>query len=308
MRRLALFLLDLLLFSAVIVTLFSFLGAFHFFFEWMSHARPLICLACIVLTLLLWFFSTRKKACIGLFLSLLNAVQIISLYVPERMEATGGGTQFKFLQMNIWGGKNKEIKSVIALIEKENADVVGISELTNETWSKLGPKLKSYPYQVVQPSYGGIGLFSKFPIKDGKLEHFGAMRRPRVVAHLKIQDRYINVVFAHPIIPMRRIGFRDAEFLQLAKDINATDEPAILAGDLNCTPWSYKFYELMKNTNLKDSEKGFGYQPSWSTFHWMPLFCIDHLLSSREITAVKRYSGPYVGSDHLPVITVLNLQ
>lgn len=94
----------------------------------------------------------------------------------------------------------------------------------------------------------------------------------------------------------------------LAKDINATDEPSILAGDLNCTPWSYKFYELMKNTSLKDSEKGFGYQPSWSTFHWMPLFCIDHLLSSREITAVKRYSGPYVGSDHLPVITVLNLQ
>ncbi|MBA3858267.1 MAG: hypothetical protein C0507_15290 [Cyanobacteria bacterium PR.3.49] len=307
MRRLVLILLDALLVAAALVTITSFLGGLHFFFEWMSHARTLICIFCILLTLFLMIFSTRKRVWICMFLSLINAVQIISLYVPERAQPRGSGTQFKFLQMNIWGGKNKEIKSVIALIEKENAEVVGISELTNETWSKLGPKLKPYPYQVVQPSYGGIGLFSKFPIEDGKLEHFGAMKRPRVVARLKIRDRYIKVVFAHPIIPMRKIGFRDAEFVQLAKDVNSANEPAILAGDLNCTPWSYKFYELMRNANLKDSEKGFGYQPSWSTFHWLPLFCIDHLLTTREFSILKRYSGPYVGSDHLPVITVLSL-
>lgn len=307
MRRLVAILLDLLLLAAVLVTITSFLGAFHYFFEWMSHARPLICIACIILTFLLLIFSSRKKVYVCLFLSLINAVQIISLYVPEPAAKNEGGRQFKFLQMNIWGGKNKEIKSVIALIERENAEVVGISELTNETWSKLGPKLKTYPYQVVQSSYGGIGLFSKFPIVDGKLERFGTMKRPRVVARLQIQNRPVKIVFAHPIIPMRKIGFRDAEFVQLARDINSATEPAILAGDLNCTPWSYKFYELMKITNLKDSEKGFGYQPSWSTFHKIPMFCIDHLLATKEISVLQRYSGPYVGSDHLPVITVLSL-
>ncbi len=308
MRKVFLFFLNLALFLLALVTIASFLGAYNFVLEFLSHARPLLLLTAIVLTLFLLAFKSRRGVLLGAALVLINSVQIISLYIPYAAEGSAKDLHLKLLQMNIWGGQNRKFEAVVKEIEKEDPDIVGISELTKGWWQILQPKMKKYPYQVVEPSFGGIGLLSKFPIKDGRVEHYGEIKRPRVVAQVLVNDRWIKVIFAHPIIPMRRVGFRDAELAVIAKDASPSDVPVILAGDLNCTPFSYFFYKLQRDGKLRDSEKGFGYQPSWSTFHILPLFCIDHCLASSEFSFVKRYNGPNVGSDHLPVITELNLK
>lgn len=291
-----------------LVSIASFLGAYNFVFEFLSHSRPLLFLSAIVVTLLLLLLKSKRGATFGLILILINAVQIVSLYIPYGERANAGDPHIKFLQMNIWGGKNQKIEAVTNEIKKEDPDIIGISELTKGWWQILQPKVKQYPYQVVEPSFGGICLLSKFPIKDGRVEKFGEIKRPRIVAHVLVHDRWIKIIFAHPIIPLRRIGVRDAELAVIAQDASSTNEPVIVAGDLNCTPWSYFFYRLQRDGKLRDSEKGFGYQPSWSTFHLLPLFCIDHCLFSSEFSTVKRYNGPNVGSDHLPVVTELILR
>lgn len=291
-----------------LITIASFLGAYNFIFEFLSHSRPLFFLASIVLTLFLLVAKSRRGVLLGVALVLINSIQIISLYIPYAAEASANDLHIKILQMNIWGGRNRKFETVIKEIEKEDPDIVGISELPKNWWQILQPRMKKYPYQVVEPSFGGIGLLSKFPIKDGRVEHFGEIKRPRVVVQVLVKDKWIKVIFAHPIIPMRRVGFRDAELTVIAKDASSSDVPVILAGDLNCTPFSYFFYKLQRDGKLRDSEKGFGYQPSWSTFHILPLFCIDHCLASSEFSFVKRYNGPNVGSDHLPVITELSLK
>ena len=145
------------------------------------------------------------------------------------------------------------------------------------------------------------------PIKDGSVEHYGKLKRPRIVADVLVHDRWVRVIFAHPVIPMRHVGMRNGELEVIARDARAADKPVILAGDLNCTPWSYFFYRLEQDGNLRDTEKGFGYQPSWSMFHPLPLLCIDHCLASSQFSTKRRYNGRYVGSDHLPVITELRL-
>ncbi len=308
MRKIFRFFLNVALCLLAIVTIASFLGAYNFVFEFLSHARPLLLLAAIVLTLCLLAAKSRRGVLLGVALVLINSIQIISLYIPYSVERSSNDLHVKLLQMNIWGGQNRKFETVIKVIQQEDADIVGISELTKGWWQILQPKMKKYPYQVVEPSFGGIGLLSKFPIRDGRVEHFGEIKRPRVVAQVLVKDKWIKVIFAHPIIPMRRVGFRDAELAVIAKDASSGDEPVILAGDLNCTPFSYFFYKLQRDGRLRDSEKGFGYQPSWSTFHILPLFCIDHCLASSDVSFVRRYNGPNVGSDHLPVITELSLK
>jgi endonuclease/exonuclease/phosphatase (EEP) superfamily protein YafD len=307
MRKVFLLVLNLVLLALVLVTLGSFLGAYNFVFEFLSHSRPLLFLSAIVLTLLMLAMRSRRAVYCGIALCLINAVQIVSLYIPYKVEGNASDPRIKLLQMNIWGGKNLKFKAVIKEIEQEDPDIVGISELTKGWWQILQPKVKKYPYQVVEASFGGICLLSKFPIKDGRVEHFGEIKRPRIVAHVLVKDKWVKMIFAHPIIPMRRIGVRDAELAAIALDASSSQEPVIVAGDLNCTPFSYFFYKLQRDGKLLDSEKGFGYQPSWSTFHLLPLFCIDHCLFSSEFSTVKRYNGPNVGSDHLPVITELSL-
>lgn len=305
MRKILRFISKALLVTLACLTIASFMGAFNFVLEFLSHSRPLFCIAACLTTLLMLLQGSKRGAMIGCLLILVNAVQIISLYIPYSSNSEMSDPRIKILQMNIWGGKNHQVTAVKNEILKENADIVGISEITKNWWQALKPVAAKYPYQVVQPSFGGICLLSKYPIRNGRVEHFGKIKRPRVVAEVNVLGNWITVVFAHPIIPMRHPGMRDGELAVIAKDTSSSGMPTILAGDLNCTPFSYFFYKLQRDGKLRDSEKGFGYQPSWSTFHWMPLFCIDHCLFSSEFTALKRYNGPNVGSDHLPVITEL---
>lgn len=296
--------------SALLGTVFSFLGFCNFAFEILSHFRPLWCLFSMIAASFLFLSKRKRLSYICLGLALINSVQVISLNVPEIAPKRQAVATFKFLQMNIWGGKNKQKTAVWQQIEKENADVIGISELTEGWWTYLQPKLKAYPYRVVVPRYGGICLLSRFPIRNEKIEHFqfGKQRRPRVRADVQISGRWVTMIFAHPTVPLRFLGMRNEELNVLAQEVKeASANPVILGGDLNCTPWSYYFSRLLKSTNLHDSEKGFGYQPSWSAHQWVPLLCIDHCLISADLRAEKRYNGPSMGSDHLPVITVLSL-
>jgi endonuclease/exonuclease/phosphatase (EEP) superfamily protein YafD len=298
--------LGLLILAALTVA--SFLGKYNFICELLSHFRPYFCLSALAALLLLFIARQKRSAFIALCLLLINGVQVLSLYLPYPTESASSASRIKFLQMNIWGGKNRNYDAVVNEIQNENADIIGISELTQGWWAVLQPKLKSYPYQVVEQSYGGICLVSRLPIKDGRVEHYGKLKRPRVVANVRIKDQWVKVIFAHPVIPIRHIGMRDGEFAAIAMDAKSSVDPVILAGDLNCTPWSYFFYRLQRDGKLRDTEKGFGYQPSWSMFQPLPLFCIDHCLASAQFSTVKRYNGRFVGSDHLPVITELSLQ
>ena len=114
------------------LTLASFLGAFHFVFELLSHMRPYFCLAALAITLFLLLIKSDRAVVFGFTLVLVNGVQIISLYLPYTENVSADAPQVKFLQMNIWGGKNRKYDAVMSEIKKENADIVGISEITRE--------------------------------------------------------------------------------------------------------------------------------------------------------------------------------
>lgn len=78
-------------------------------------------------------------------------------------------------------------------------------------------------------------------------------------------------------------------------------------GDFNMTPWSPKFRQLVADSHLRDTVRGFGLQPTWpagAPQFWIP---IDHVLVSPDILVVDRRVGPDLGSDHYPVIVDIQL-
>jgi endonuclease/exonuclease/phosphatase (EEP) superfamily protein YafD len=76
----------------------------------------------------------------------------------------------------------------------------------------------------------------------------------------------------------------------------------ILFGDLNVTPWSPYFADLLKHGGLKDTSQGRGLFGSWPS--WLPGLRIplDHCLTSPAILVADKRLGPKVGSDHLPMM------
>ena len=116
----------------------------------------------------------------------------------------------------------------------------------------------------------------------------------------------LRLIVTHPLPPMnhRQWKSRNSHFARLAADVKAAGyERTIVAGDLNCSPWSYWFGRLSKQSGLRNSADGQGLNITW-----MPIpipacgLPIDHVLVGPKIQVSQRTVGPYTGSDHRPVI------
>jgi endonuclease/exonuclease/phosphatase (EEP) superfamily protein YafD len=79
-----------------------------------------------------------------------------------------------------------------------------------------------------------------------------------------------------------------------------------MVGDFNVTPWSPLFADLLRDSGLADSCRGFGWQPTWPTrLPAMFRIPIDHCLHGAGVAIVDRRVGPEIGSDHLPLLLEL---
>ena len=78
-------------------------------------------------------------------------------------------------------------------------------------------------------------------------------------------------------------------------------------GDLNTTSWSPFFSDLIEESGLRDSRKGFGIQTTWPDGLFLLRIPIDHCLVSKDISVLDRRVGPSIGSDHFPVTVDLVL-
>jgi endonuclease/exonuclease/phosphatase (EEP) superfamily protein YafD len=93
----------------------------------------------------------------------------------------------------------------------------------------------------------------------------------------------------------------------LARIASEAKGAVMLLGDLNSTSWGSYFHRLIQDGKLTDSRRGYGLQLSFPARklifgQLLYLTPIDHILVSSEISILDRYLGPYVGSDHYPVI------
>jgi endonuclease/exonuclease/phosphatase (EEP) superfamily protein YafD len=314
------------------MTMAGFLSQCSFYCEMASHLRLIympVLAACAVASLL-----TRRRlvATAAVVLLCVNVWAVSGLY-GERPHSTMGsiakareqGAVFdtaagetgsstrgsktdqsvKIMSINLWGGKNRKFAQAIAEIKRNDPDVIGFSEITWLWWKKLEPALVDYPYRSMELKYGGIAVFSRLPLKESHIEYFGIKKRPRVATKCKMGDNYVNLLVVHPFAPLKEFKQRNLELTELGAEVKHLNAPIVLAGDINCSPWSYYFSKLLHESGLEDSEQGFGAQPSWPAIRNHALIPIDHCLVSKDIQVVNRQIGRNIGSDHLPVIIEL---
>ena len=84
-------------------------------------------------------------------------------------------------------------------------------------------------------------------------------------------------------------------------------DAVIIAGDFNASPYSPVFKKLLTTSGLRDTRTGFGWLPSWPALFPLAFIPIDHILVSPDIQVQNRATGPYIGSDHYPVIAELSI-
>ena len=215
----------------------------------------------------------------------------------------------KILSLNLWGKHNDDFERTFSLIRSRKPDIVCFNEITPAWTKEAKSRLQDYPVRLIDSWSGGNAVFSKLPLRA--MRDKTHIQRFNIRAEVNLGAQKLALFACHPPSPFprkKRFQQRNDEFGYLAEDLSKTKQPAVVIGDLNCTPWSPYFSELIVRSGLRDSAVGKGIQPSWTTHLQVPpLLPIDHCLVSQNISVIKREIGPNVGSDHLPVYVELGI-
>ena len=287
-------------------TILGFFGRWGWVLELFSHFRPHYLILLTLAVVLLAVASRWKTVVVVGCFAAINFVSVLSMYVaPSRGDVEGVSLRCVLFNVNT---ANVRHADVAAFLQRSDADVIMLLE-TDDIWlSAMREALDEYPYFAAAPRNDnfGIGLFSKLPIVGG-IEAMGAASLPAVRAGLTIDGCELTLVGVHAVPPKsaKNAALRNDLFDSLAGWVPRLDGPVVLLGDLNATPWSPYFHDLLARTGLSDGRRGFGIKATWPSFLGPLGIPIDHCLVSDGVIVEDFQLGPSAGSDHRAVVVDL---
>ncbi|HMQ46624.1 MAG TPA: endonuclease/exonuclease/phosphatase family protein [Saprospiraceae bacterium] len=133
-----------------------------------------------------------------------------------------------------------------------------------------------------------------------------SMLAKRVAEEGNIQEKKTWLDIKGMILRYRNaVEKRTNQAKEVVKEVAKSPYPVLIGGDFNDTPLSYMYHTVSPHLTDHFSEKGRGLG---ITYHGkVPALRIDYLFSSPGIEVVKHQIGKPNFSDHLPVISTIQL-
>ena len=288
----------------------GFLGRLWWLFELPSHFRLQLAFA---LGLLAVVWSVRRRwpmAVVCGALALVNASLVLSLFWPAGKNLPQSGPRLRLVSLNV-NTANQRTDLVLDFLRKTDADVILLMEVDDRWMNGLSPLNALYAHRVSAPREDnfGIVLFSRLPLTNSSIVELGGADVPSIATDIDWAGQVFFLLGTHPLPPgsSEYARQRNGQFKNIAALVCQQSRPAIVLGDLNVTPWSPYFSNLLKTGGLINTSQGLGLYNSWpSWFSWAGI-PIDHCLVTPSWSVRSKRLGPQVGSDHLPVIIDLQL-
>lgn len=99
---------------------------------------------------------------------------------------------------------------------------------------------------------------------------------------------------------------RDAELIVVAKEVSRLKDPVIVAGDFNDVAWSHTTRLFQRLGGLLDPRVGRGFYNTYNADCPFFRYPLDHLFHSDHFKLVRLHRGDHTGSDHFPMLVVLD--
>jgi endonuclease/exonuclease/phosphatase (EEP) superfamily protein YafD len=291
-------------------TVAGFLARCWWVLELTSHFRLHLAAGFAVLTLI-WLMKRRWKMATYCGAGLaLNALLVLLVFWPAGNPVAGTGARLKLVSLNV---HTRNIRSDLVLnyLKSADADVVLLMEVDAAWMESLKPLRATYPQVIAQPREDnfGIALFSRLSLTHSEVIELGDAEVPSIATTLVLGGREVFLLGTHPLPPgsAEYAQSRNHQLKAIAAWARGHPGDVIVAGDLNCTPWSPYFGALLRDGGLKSDAPHRGLFSSWPA--WLPWLRIplDHCLVTPNITVTGKRMGPPVGSDHLPLFIELQL-
>ncbi len=290
----------------------GFFGSVHPALDSLAHFRmhlaaALVCLSPFLLLSPNFRWNGVLAAVLGVWAIVnVTGLSFIPGLAPVQASTEAGpedGPVYRLLQLNL-RFNNPTPGDVLSLVGRMRPDVVTLEEVSPMWTEKLALLETAYPYRLfctLDGYAGGVAILSLRPFAEGSEGRcvdggtFG-------VATVDFGGFMVDVAAMHlhwpwPFGQMRQIA-------DLAPTLADLGDNAILAGDLNATPWSEASAQVAQAaamTPLGPSNPTWIWRrlPEWLRFAGLP---IDRIFAKGEIVVHSVQTLEPVGSDHLPVL------
>ncbi len=311
--------------GATVATLLGFASNFWWGFELLEHPRLQYC-QILLITLGIGGILRQRYSLVWLFPLTINLVIVAFLFFPPHYnqpspEIGAPANNLRVLHANI-DRNNSQVNRAIEYIDSQAVDLVLLQEVTPSWLMQLQNQLQNYQLITAEPREDSQGSALFLPvsptqpllIKEIKTIHLPSYSpRPLIETSLSLGTTEFIVLSLH-ITRSRNQGtstFQQTEFDAVAnwsRTQQKAGKKVVIIGDFNSTPWSSRFRKLLKDSNLNNSQQGYGFQTTWLANLPPPLrIPIDHCLQSQAFTTVNRNTGMNIGSDHLPLLVEIRM-
>lgn len=289
-------------------------------FDFPKIQTAVLILVAIILTSVFLDFGWIYKLPLLLMLtvSLVYQSQLVLVYTPlyktqaKDSNKPAGENSFTLMVSNV-RMENDDKARFHARKKKHNPDILLINE-PDQGWADSISKLDGdFPYSVKYPLDNTFGmiLLSKLPLTESRVNFLVRDDIPSIFTRITLPSgSMIDFYGIHPVPPQPGTDTykRDTELLIIGKKIRKTNNPTIVAGDLNDVGWSVTSKLFRKYSGLVDPREGRGLYNTYSVFVPLLRYPLDHIFYSREFGLLKLKKLQAIGSDHYPLLIGLNYE
>jgi endonuclease/exonuclease/phosphatase (EEP) superfamily protein YafD len=293
-----------------VISLGSFAGRWFWWLDVLANFRAQYVVGLFILGVLIAASRWRRTGLAILAVALVNLVFVAPLFVGSPGDATAGAADLRVLNLNLLSN-NESYNEVIEYIESLEPDLVVLHE-ASRPW-EVAMETSGLGYEIVRGRSDEL-IFGTLVMARESIEavSYGfAEGQARAIALVYQPEGWavpLNILSSHPLAPTtaERAGLRDAQLQFAARWASEQEGPFFVVGDLNASPWSWPFRNLVSEGGLRNSQIGFGLQPTFpATSVGLLRVPIDHLLHSDELLVRDRRLGASLGSDHFSLIVDL---
>ena len=258
--------LEVFSFLFCVATITGFLGRLWWLFELTSHFPPQLGCGLGGLTLI-WLAKRRwRMALLCAIFTLINTALVLVVLWHHPKVVAGAGTRFRLAAINVHTSNNRS-DLVLGFLQKADADVILLIEVNDRWMEAFKPLSKDYAYSLADPREDnfGIAIFSRQPLINDRVLNLGSTGVPSIATDLTIGGEKVHLLGTHPFPPGTPTDsrLRNEQLRQIAQYVRQQHSLVIVAGDLNSTPWSPYFRDLLRESGLKNTSQGLGLFPSW---------------------------------------------
>lgn len=253
-----------------------------------------------------------------LMVALVYQVQFVLVYTPlYKTQAKDSnksieGSSLTLMVTNV-RMDNEDKGRFHARVKMYNPDILLINEPNEEWASSIARHDKDFPYSVKYPMENTFGmiLLSKFPLTESVVNFLVEDDIPSIYTRITLPSgSKVDLYGVHPEPPMPGTDTyeRDTELLIIGKRIRESDNPTIVAGDLNDVGWSVTSKLFRKYSGLVDPREGRGLFTTYNVFVPLLRYPLDHIFYSQEFGLIDLKKLEDIGSDHYPLLISLNYE